>query len=395
MQILQLSRGRNKRHTLNMVNCFKKYKNTITIILALAGIALMVFYEVCDTSCSYLQGDILGIDLKWIGVAYMLTIIGLAAVRQTPFVLVLLAAGLGGEVHLFSFQLQNDVYCPFCLAFAVTVIAAFTINYEVPAAWRENRRKMWIYFLGEVDLPMLKLQRLPLLVVAFLGYLGILFTFSGSVTPAYGQEGPRIPSIGNGSYEVLLFSDYFCPPCRALDASLEPVIKELLAIGNVRISFIDVPFSKATPLYAKYYHYALHAGADEREVLRIRSTLFYAAQEKNIQSRELLVNYLKEQNIVWTEYDEKPVFQMLNMIIKQNRIDATPTCVIRYSSFDSKKYIGIDEIRDGLALLKSVLKGQSCMHCGTGFRRYAPASNHVRGRTLTLRESGTMKVPII
>jgi protein-disulfide isomerase len=380
---------------VNMVNYFKKYKNIITIILALAGIALMVFYEVCDTSCSYLQGDIWGIDLKWIGVAYMLTIIGLAVFRQMPFVLVLLAAGLGGEVHLFSFQLQNDVYCPFCLVFAVTVIAAFTINYEVPAAWRENRRKMWLYFLGEVDLPMLKLQKLPLLVVAFLGYLGILFTFSGSVTPAYGQEGPRIPSLGNGAYEVLFFSDYFCPPCRILDASLEPVIKELIANGNVRITFIDVPFSKATPLYAKYYLYALHAGADEREVLRIRGALFYAAQEKNIQSKDLLVAYLKEQKITWKEYDEKPVFQTLNMIIKQNRINATPTCVIRYSPSDSKKYIGTDEIRDGLALLNSVLKGQSCMHCGTGFRRYASVSNPFRGRTLTLRESGTMKGPII
>ena len=338
-----------------MVNYFKKYKHIITIILALAGIALMVFYEVCDTSCSYLQGDILGIDLKWIGVAYMLTIIGLAVFRQMPFVLVLLAAGLGGEVHLFSFQLQNDVYCPFCLAFAVTVIAAFTINYEVPAAWRKNRRTIWIYFLGEVDLPMLKLQKIPLLVVALLGYLGILFTFSGSVTPAYGQEGPRIPSLGNGSYEVLFFSDYFCPPCRILDASLEPVIKELIASGNVRITFIDVPFSKATPLYAKYYLYSLHAGPDAREVLRIRGHLFYAAQEKNIQSRELLVNYLKEQKITWKEYDEKPVFQTLNMIIKQNRIDATPTCVIRYSQSDAKKYVGIDEIHNGLSKLKSHL----------------------------------------
>jgi hypothetical protein len=161
------------------------------------------------------------------------------------------------------------------------------------------------------------------------------------------------------------------------------------------MTFIDVPFSKATPLYAKYYLYAVHAGADEREVLRIRSTLFHAAQEKNIQSKELLVNYLKEQKISWKEYDEKPVFQTLNMIIKQNRIAATPTCVIRYSPSDSKKYIGIDEIRDGLAILKSQLKGQSCMYCGTGFRRYAPVSNPFRGRTLTLLESGKMKGPII
>jgi thiol:disulfide interchange protein DsbA len=131
------------------------------------------------------------------------------------------------------------------------------------------------------------------------------------------------------------------------------MIKELLAHGDVKITFIDVPFSKATPLYAKYYLYAVHAGADEREVLRIRSALFYAAQEKNMQSKELLVNYLKEQKIAWKEYDEKPALQMLNMIIKENRINATPTCVIRYSPSDAKKYIGTDEIWDGLTKLKA------------------------------------------
>jgi hypothetical protein len=75
----------------------------ITILLSLAGIALMVFYAVCDTSCSYLKGDIWGIDLKWVGSAYMLSIIGFAAFKKLPFVRVLLAASLGVEVHLFSF----------------------------------------------------------------------------------------------------------------------------------------------------------------------------------------------------------------------------------------------------------------------------------------------------
>ncbi|MCX5854860.1 MAG: thioredoxin domain-containing protein [Deltaproteobacteria bacterium] len=331
----------------------KKYRHTITILLAIAGVALMVFYEVCDTSCSYLEGDIWGVDLKRVGSTYMLSIIGFAAFKQTPFVRVLLAVGLGVEVHLFAFQVQNEVYCPFCLAFAVMVLAAFMINYEAPAAGHVNRRKMWLYFLGEVELPMLKLQKLPLLVVALLGYLVILFTFSGSVTPAYGQEGPRIPSLGKGTYEVLFFSDYFCPPCQILDTNLDPVLKELLAYGNVKITFIDVPFSKATPLYAKYYLYAVQAGADAPEVLRIRRTLFHAAQEKNIQSKELLVNYLKEQKISWKEYDEKTVLQMLNMMIKQNKINATPTCVIRYSPSDAKKYVGTDEIWDGLNKLKA------------------------------------------
>ena len=148
----------------------------------------MAYYDYCDTTCSYLKGDIWGIDLKWVGIAYMTAIIVFAAFRQTPFVRAMLAAGLGVEVHLYAFQVQNDVYCPFCLAFSVILILSFLINYEVPSAWRENRRRMWLYFLGEVDFPMFKINKLPLLLFSLLGYLTILFTFSGSVTPAYGFE---------------------------------------------------------------------------------------------------------------------------------------------------------------------------------------------------------------
>jgi hypothetical protein len=173
---------------LPIIEFVKKYRNVITIILALTGIVLMFYYDYCDTACSYLQGDILGINLKWVGVAYMAAIMIFAAFRQAPFVRFLLAAGLGVEVFLFSFQVQHGVYCPFCLSFALLVIAAFIVNYEVPSAWRENRSKMWLFFLGEIDLPIFRIHKLPLLFVSILGYFVILFTFSGSVLPAYAQD---------------------------------------------------------------------------------------------------------------------------------------------------------------------------------------------------------------
>jgi thiol:disulfide interchange protein DsbA len=289
----------------------------------------------------------------------MIAIIGFAVFKQTPFVRALLAAGLGVEVHLYSFQIQNDVYCPFCLAFSVMVIVSFIINYEVPSAWRENRRRMWLYFLGEVNFPMFKISKLPLLIVSVLGYIAVVFTFSGSVTPAYGQDAPRgIPSLGKGPYEIVLFADYFCPPCRRLDAKAEPLFKELLAAGRVKITFVDVPFSPATPMYAKYYLYAVNAGAKAKEILRIRSSLFSAAQVNNIQKENVMLSYLSEQKIAWKPYDEKPVFQQLSRIIKENSVNQTPTCVIKYSVTNVKKYVGDDEIFAGLAKLK--------LHLGIG-----------------------------
>lgn len=334
----------------------KRYRSSSTIALALIGIGLMMYYDYCDTSCSYLKGDILGIDLKWVGVVFMTAIIAFAVFRQTPLVRTLLAAGLGVEVYLYAFQLQNDVYCPFCLAFSVLVIASFLINYEVPSVWRENRRRMWLYFLGEVNVPMFKINKLPLLLVSVLGYLVILFSFSGSVTPSYGQDKSyNIPSLGQGAYEVIIFTDYFCPPCRMIDSKAEPLFKELMATGRVTIIFVDVPVSRVTPIYAKYYLYAANARADADYIFHVRRTLFDAAQIKHIKTEEDLVNLLKEKNIGWKASDERSVFPKLSIMIKENKIDATPTCVIKYSTAEIEKYVGTDEIWKGLTKFKSHL----------------------------------------
>ena len=332
----------------------KRCRNIITIVLSLIGIGLMAYYDYCDTACSYLKGDIWGIDLKWLGIAYMTAIIAFAAFKQTPFVRALLAAGMGVEVHLYAFQMQNDVYCPFCLAFSVMLILSFIINYEVPSAWRENRRRMWLYFLGEVDFPMFKINKLPLLLFSLLGYLTILFTFSGSVTPAYGQDATSsVPTLGKGTYEVAIFADYFCPPCRRIDTKAEPLLKELLANGQVKITFVDVPFHSAASIYAKYYLYAANADSDTDNIFHVRKILFDAAQIKRIQKEEDLIAYLKNQKISWKIMDEKSIFQILSTIINKNNIKATPTCVIRYSATDVRKFVGDDEIWNGLTTLKT------------------------------------------
>jgi thiol-disulfide isomerase/thioredoxin len=332
----------------------KKHRTIITVALSLIGIGIMVCYSYCGTTCSYLKGDIWGIDLKWVGIAYMTAIIVFVAFRQTPFVRAMLAAGLGVEVHLYAFQAQNGVYCPFCLAFSVILISSFLINYEVPSAWRENRRRMWLYFLGEVDFPMFKINKLPLLLFSLLGYLTILFTFSGSITPAYGFDSTAsIPSLGKGPYEVVIFADYFCPPCKRIDIKAEPLLKELLATNKVKITFIDVPFHSATPIYAKYYLYAANASPDVNSILHVRKVLFEAAQTKSIQKENALVDFLKEQKILWKKLDEKSIFSMLSNVIKENNIDQTPICMIKYSVKDVKKYVGDEEIWNGLTALKT------------------------------------------
>ena len=338
---------------MKIVELIKKYRHILTILLALAGIGFMAYYDYCDTACSYLKGDILRIDLKYVGIIYMAVIIVFAAFKQMNYVRALLAAGLGVEVYLYYFQIENEIYCPFCLAFSIMLILSFLINYEVPSVWREKRSRMWLYFLGEVSFPMFKLNKLPLLLFSILGYLTILFTFSGSVTPSFAQvSAGAVPSLGKGPYEVIMFADYFCPPCYRIDTKAEPLFKELLATGKVKITFVDVPFSRPTPTYAKYYLYAANADSSAENISHVRNLLFEAAQLRRIRDENALVSYLKEKNISWKAMDEKTIFPILSAITKEHKVNTTPTCVIKYPASNVKKFVGDDRIWDGLTELQ-------------------------------------------
>ena len=179
---------------MNLTARIRNHSDIITIALAVIGIVLMLFYSVCDTACTYLKGDIFGIDLKYIGIAYMLAIIAFALSNQIALVRILLAAGIGVEVYLVAFQFREDVFCPFCLAFGAVVVLAFIVNYEGPQT-RGGWLRRIIYGLGETELPLIKQQGIPLLLFVILGYLFVVLTFSGSATPAYGAERPSAPHL--------------------------------------------------------------------------------------------------------------------------------------------------------------------------------------------------------
>jgi len=164
-----------------------KYRAALTVILALAGIGLMVFYTWCDTSCAYLKGDILGIDLKYVGMAFMLVVMALGLGRQHDILRLLLAGGIGVEVFLVSFQFREEVFCPFCLAFGLIVLILYALHYEGPQGESGWGRKA-LFAAGGARIPGTDV-RLPAAVLMILGYLFVCLTFSGSATPSYDAAG--------------------------------------------------------------------------------------------------------------------------------------------------------------------------------------------------------------
>ncbi|MEE9911168.1 MAG: thioredoxin domain-containing protein [Deltaproteobacteria bacterium] len=324
-----------------------QYRLMMTIILAAIGIGLMAFYAVCDTACSYLRGDIFGVDLKYIGVGYMTVIIVLSLLKQADWVRLIVAAGIGVEVFLVSFQVSENVFCPFCLSFGIMIIVMYFINYERSGMMNKWYQKL-IYVFGDARIPLISGQRLPLLAMMILGYLFISFSFSGSATPAYAGDQTTIPSYGKGSWELIIFTDYFCPPCQSVEKDFEPELERLLARGDVKITFVDYPGHKGTGLYAKYFLAAVTADKGYKNVLKARKILFSLAEQKKIDQESVLAVSLTTQGIALKIIDPKPVFNQWSALIKQFEITQTPTCLLRFSSAYSRKYSDSEQIRTEL-----------------------------------------------
>jgi thiol:disulfide interchange protein DsbA len=276
-------------------------KEKLNILLALAGIALVFVYAYCGDSCSYLKGSIFGIDLKYMGVLFMGTLIALGLFGRSDYRLFLLSAGVGAEAFLIGFQVANDVFCPYCLTFGAVLLLLFAINLD----W--SKRKL-------------------VALCALCGLLVFVAFFDGSVTPAFAAE-PLKPSFGNGRIHVRIYSDYFCNPCSKLDPEIAKPVADLVRKNAIQVTFVDTPVHQHTTLYARYFLYALNEKKDIDYANKVRHALFQAAA-LNITEREKLEEHLKKSGIRYKVYDPTPTFNFLTGYLTEDKVRSTPTAVI-------------------------------------------------------------------
>jgi thiol-disulfide isomerase/thioredoxin len=202
------------------------------------------------------------------------------------------------------------------------------------------------------SMKMLTLLRSFSVSVIFLCLLVIIC----SIAPAAGAEKEAVPAYGQGPHEVLIFSDYFCPPCQALEPKLEPVLDALYKQGSVKITFVDTPMHRETPLFAKFYLYAAKATPDYRAAVRARQVLFALAGKENVfWMDERIEEAFRKEKIAYTPFDFRTVQPALNGLIKQHRVDATPTCVILSPGAKAEKHTGAGDILKGLTSLQTTL----------------------------------------
>jgi hypothetical protein len=136
----------------------------INITLSVIAVGIIVFYDICGGSCSYLKGAIFGIDLRYAGIIYMATLIALNILKWDFPVLLFVSIALGIEIYLIGFQISYWTFCSFCLAFGVIVISQFILNFNWSRRW---------YIISCI----------------IIGLLFFVFFFKGSVVPTYDFSG--------------------------------------------------------------------------------------------------------------------------------------------------------------------------------------------------------------
>jgi hypothetical protein len=181
-----------------------------------------------------------------------------------------------------------------------------------------------------------------------MGCLFMTVALAGWSSPAWGADTSAVPSYGKGPKELIVFSDYFCPPCMTIEADLEPAINKLLAKGDVKVTFVDFPGHPPTAMYAKYFLYATQGAPGYKNAMRARTVLFTLSKQNLAKTEAEIEKAYIENGVAFKIFNPKPTYSEWNLIIKKHKIATTPTCVLKYSETDVRKYEGTTEIRNGL-----------------------------------------------
>lgn len=209
------------------------------------------------------------------------------------------------------------------------------------------------YSSFKVDL--LRGKSVPFTILMIFSFFSVM-TFAGCSKPSSYEEKRPLTSYGEGSYKLIIFTDYFCPPCQALESDLDPMLNKLMEKGGVEITLVDAPVNKLTQLYGKYFLYAVNANHDFKDIMHARKVLFSIAKTNAVSTEEGLALELKAQRVTFQPYDLSKVYIAMNEMMKNHDIRSTPVCVVKYSNSDIRKYVGPEEIKQGLSLLLSSQK---------------------------------------
>ena len=184
-------------------------------------------------------------------------------------------------------------------------------------------------------------------MILFVGLLIIT-----SVSSASGQtRDAHFPTYGSGAVQVRIYADYFCPPCRSMEPSVEPLLRSLVDQKIIQLTLVDVPFHSHSSLYARYFLYALKSKNSLDHALKVRNVLFDAAAGNKITAGKEVEKLFRGKGISYSAFDPKHIFQSYNDLIREDKISQTPSCVI-IKKGKKETFVGGANIINALKALK-------------------------------------------
>lgn len=182
------------------------------------------------------------------------------------------------------------------------------------------------------------------------GFLEKAKVYSQLAKMGVSRQSAETFTIGSGPVEIVLFTDYFCPPCKDIEPYLENTLPELVSSG-VKVTFVDAPFSRKSSLYARYFLYAAKAASSPESIINARSVLFDLAEKDRIESEPDMVQALKENNVDIKLVDTQPLMDQWKSLMETHNLRSTPTCVILKPGKEPRQYRGGKAIPEALGRL--------------------------------------------
>ncbi len=171
--------------------------------------------------------------------------------------------------------------------------------------------------------------------------------FPGGVA---GDEPGAFPQYGAGVIQVRLYTDYFCGPCRSIEPTAEALLRDLVKKQRITLTLVDLPLTRNSVLYARYFLYALNKRNELEHALKVRNFLFETAAAREKSSPERIETAFKNKGIAFASFDPKALFARYNELIKEDGVHSTPTCVI-VKTGKKETFIGTDEVIKALKKL--------------------------------------------
>jgi|YelNatPaOPRAMG01_1025707.scaffolds.fasta_scaffold26158_3 thiol:disulfide interchange protein DsbA len=158
----------------------------------------------------------------------------------------------------------------------------------------------------------------------------------------------KLPTYGVGDKELLVFTDYFCPPCMKMETELSPALKKALEGGGWRVTFVDIPGHQDTPLFARYFIYAVQGGKGYKNALAARDILFDLARQGKGYKEKDLEEAFKRNGVRFKVVDPWPVYKEWNRLMEEHKISGTPTCILKEAGLSTTVFDGSKAIRERL-----------------------------------------------